>query len=204
MNESGPVLRPFVAPAAIESERLVLRPFEGQDLASFARIQADPEVCRYLYWPPRDLEQSRAALSRKMGARAISAEGGSLALAVVSRSTGELVADLSLWLASEADAQGEIGFVVAPEHQGRGYATEAARLVLAIAFDGVGMHRVVGRLEVRNAASARVLEKIGMRREAELLENEWVKGEWQSEAVYAVLSREWRAARTRLGADSCP
>ena len=53
------------------------------------------------------------------------------------------------------------------------------------------LHRVVGRLEPRNTGSARVLEKLGMRREAHLVENEWVKGEWQSELVYAILAREW-------------
>ncbi|MDX6496395.1 MAG: hypothetical protein QOE17_2381 [Gaiellales bacterium] len=53
---------------------------------------------------------------------------------------------------------------------------------------------MIGRLEARNAASAGVLERIGMRREAHLVENEFVKGEWQSELVYAILQREWRAA----------
>jgi RimJ/RimL family protein N-acetyltransferase len=56
------------------------------------------------------------------------------------------------------------------------------------------MHRVIGRTGARNAASARVLEKLGMRLEAHFVENEWVKGEWQSELVYALLEREWRAA----------
>ena len=56
------------------------------------------------------------------------------------------------------------------------------------------MHRVVGRLEARNAASARVLERLGMRQEAHMIEHEYVKGEWQSEVVYALLDREWRAA----------
>jgi RimJ/RimL family protein N-acetyltransferase len=79
-----------------------------------------------------------------------------------------------------------------PEHQGRGYATEASRRLLRIAFEDVGLHRVVGRLEARNTPSARVLEKLGMRREAHLVENEWVKGEWQSEVVLAILDREWR------------
>ena len=57
----------------------------------------------------------------------------------------------------------------------------------------MGLHRVIGRLEPRNVASARVLEKLGLRREAHLVENEWIKGEWQSELVYAILDREWRA-----------
>jgi RimJ/RimL family protein N-acetyltransferase len=74
-----------------------------------------------------------------------------------------------------------------PEHHGRGYATEAASAVLDLAFETFGLHRITGSLEARNAASARVLEKLGMRREAHLVENELVKGEWQSEIVYARL-----------------
>ena len=61
------------------------------------------------------------------------------------------------------------------------------------------MHRVIGRLEARNAASARVLERLGMRQEAHMIENEYVKGEWQSEVVYALLDREWRGTTARPG-----
>jgi RimJ/RimL family protein N-acetyltransferase len=69
--------------------------------------------------------------------------------------------------------------------------------MLDFAFDTVRLHRVVGRTEARNTGSARVLEKLGMRREAHLVENEWVKGEWQSEVVYAVLAREWAVEQRR-------
>jgi RimJ/RimL family protein N-acetyltransferase len=85
-------------------------------------------------------------------------------------------------------------YIVPPEYQHNGYATEATAPLLRIAFEALGLHRVVGRVEARHAASARVLEKLGMRREAHLLENEFVKGEWQSELVYAILDREWRDA----------
>ena len=68
--------------------------------------------------------------------------------------------------------------------------------MLTFAFEVYDLHRVCGRLEARNAASARVLERLGMRREAHLVENEWVKDEWQSEFVYAILEREWRAQAT--------
>jgi RimJ/RimL family protein N-acetyltransferase len=96
---------------------------------------------------------------------------------------------------SRGHALGEIGYIVHPAHSGHGYATEAAAPLLAVAFDELGLHRVIGRTEARNVASARVLEKLGMRREAHLVENEWVKGEWQSELVYAILDREWRSQR---------
>jgi RimJ/RimL family protein N-acetyltransferase len=127
----------------------------------------------------------------KIGRRSLRADGDKLSLAIVLRSTGELVGDDLLALPSVEHRQGEIGFVVHPDHQGHGYATEASRPLLEIAFGQIGLHRVVGRTEARNAASARVLEKLGMRREAHFVENEFVKGEWQSELVYAILDRDW-------------
>jgi RimJ/RimL family protein N-acetyltransferase len=65
--------------------------------------------------------------------------------------------------------------------------------MLALGFDGLGLHRIVGRLDARNTASARVLEKLGMRREAHFVSNEYLKGEWTDELVYALLDEEWRA-----------
>jgi RimJ/RimL family protein N-acetyltransferase len=80
-----------------------------------------------------------------------------------------------------------------PAPPGEGFATEAAGALIAWAFGSAGLHRAFGRTEARDAASARVLEKLGMRLEAHFVENEWVKGEWQSELVYAVFDREWTA-----------
>ena len=66
-------------------------------------------------------------------------------------------------------------------------------MVLRLGFEGLDLHRVCGRLDGRNAASARVLERLGMRREAHLVQNEIVKGEWSDEVVYAMLRHEWDA-----------
>jgi RimJ/RimL family protein N-acetyltransferase len=175
----------------LETERLRLRPFGPDDLEALFAIQADESVARWLYNDPRTLVETRELLARKIGGAALHGEGEWLSAAAVLRTTGELVGDVSLHWASEAHGQGELGFVVHPEHQGRGYATEASRPLLDFAFGPLGLHRVIGRLEPRNTGSARVLEKLGMRREAHLVENEWVKGEWQSELVYAILAREW-------------
>jgi RimJ/RimL family protein N-acetyltransferase len=179
----------------IQTERLLLRPFEEGDLQALYAMQSDEEVVRYLYHEARSLDEVRSALARKIAAVAIAGEGDGVGAAAVLGETGEVVADLSLWCVSEGHAQGELGFVVHPAHQGRGYATEAARPMLDFAFDTVGWHRMVGRTEARNIASARVLEKLGMRREAHFIENEWVKGEWQSELVYAMLAEEWARLR---------
>ena len=176
----------------LETERLLLRPFEESDFDGLYRMHSDEEVARYLYHGPRSREDTRALLERKIAGAELGAEGHWLSAAVVTREAGELVGDLALHWESEPHKTAEIGFVFDPAQQGRGYATEAARAFLAWAFEDAGFHRVIGRTEARNAASARVLEKLGMRCEAHLVENEWVKGEWQSELVYAILDREWR------------
>jgi RimJ/RimL family protein N-acetyltransferase len=176
----------------LETERLLLRPFEEGDLDAFFAIQSDEESARWLYNEPRTLDETKALLQKKIAGDRLTAEGDWLAAAVVARETEELVGDLSMQWVSEQHKTGEIGFIFGREHHGRGYATEAAGAFLGFGFEGMGFHRMVGRLEPRNTASARVLEKLGMRREALLVENEWVKGEWSSELVYAILDREWQ------------
>ena len=193
-------MTPFELAGPIETERLLLRAFVAEDFDAVFAMQSRPDVARFLLWDARDEAEVRSALEKKIAGIAIRAEGDALFLAAVLRSTGELVGDMVLnWISSE-HSTAEIGFIVHPGHQGHGYATEAARPLLRMAFAGLQVHRVIARAEARNVASARVLEKLGMRQEAHLVENEFVKGEWQSELAYAILDREWRALNERRDA----
>ncbi len=189
-----PDVAPFAPTSPIRTERLVLRPFAPEDFEPLLAMYSREDVARYLYWGPREESQVREMLARRIENRAIAKEGDRLNLATVVEATGEMIGDVVLEWVSAVHAQGEIGFVFHPGHHGHGYATEASRVLLAIAFERLGLHRVIGRTEARNEASARLMGRLGMRREAHLVENEWVKGEWQSELVYAILDREWRSA----------
>ena len=177
----------------IETDRLLLRPFVAADFDALLALQSRADVARWLYWEARDADAVRDALAARIAETALAADGDRISLAVVLRASSEVIGDCTLLQVSAAHRQAEIGFTLHPDHHGRGYATEAARELLRIAFDVCGFHRVIGRLEARNEPSARVLERLGMRREAHLIENEWVKGEWQSELAYAILEHEWRA-----------
>jgi RimJ/RimL family protein N-acetyltransferase len=177
----------------LATERLILRPFEAGDLEALLAIYSRADVARWLYSGPRDEAGVREMLTRRIEARAIGDQGDRLWLAGVLRDGGELVGDFTLGWGSREHRQGDIGFTLHPDHQGHGYATEASRELLRLGFDELGLHRIVGTLEARNAPSAAVLERLGMRREGHLVENEWIKGEWQSELLYAILDREWRA-----------
>ena len=184
---------PFAPAYPLLTERLRLRPFASDDLETVAGYYLLPEVHRYLYTEPGTREHLASTLASWARMTAISRSGDSLKLAVVRRDGGGPIGDVSLEWHSGVDRKAEVGYVFDPAHGGQGFATEAARLMVGLAFDRLGAHRVIGRCDGRNLASARVLERLGMRREAHLIENEWVKDEWTDEVVYAILDREWRA-----------
>ena len=172
-------------PRSMRTERLLIRQFEEGDLEALHALRTSEESLRWLYDEPPSLAEDRARLDRRMHDLRFALTGDALGFAVVAGQ--QLVADVSLFLRSAEHHQGELGFIAHPAHWGKGYTTEAAAALLELGFETFGLHRIVGRLEARNAASARVLEKLGMRKEAHLVENELVKGEWQSEIVYAML-----------------
>jgi RimJ/RimL family protein N-acetyltransferase len=184
------VLRPSYP---VETARLVLRPFSEGDLEALFAFHSLPEVARFLYWEARDREQVRAVLEAKLGQTALEDEGQVLALAVVWREVGTVVGEVSLQWLSRVHRQGEVGFVFHPGYQGRGLATEAAGAMLRLGFEGLGLHRVIGRCDARNLPSARLMERLGMRQEAHFVHSEWFKGRWGDELVYAMLEEEWRA-----------
>jgi RimJ/RimL family protein N-acetyltransferase len=177
--------------ALLETKRLLLRPYAPSDLEALLAIYSRPDVVKYLYYETRDEDEVRDLLTRKANQRSLDKPGDILALAVVLKANGRVIGDVILrWLDNEHH-QGEIGYVIHPDHQGKGYGKEAVKVLLRVAFEDAGLHRVIGSLEARNEASAGLMESLGMRREAHFVENEFVKGEWQSEVVYAILASEW-------------
>jgi RimJ/RimL family protein N-acetyltransferase len=177
----------------LQTDRLLLRSFREDDYDALYAIQSRDDVGRYLPWGARDEDAVRAAIELRLSATSLDADGDRLVVAVVLAATSELIGECVLILVSAAHQQGEIGVVFHPDHHGRGYATEAARRLLRLAFAELGLHRVIGRLDARNEASTRLMERLAMRREAHFVENQFNKGEWESELVYAILQREWSA-----------
>jgi len=175
----------------IATERLLLRPFRAEDLDDLHAIQSREDVCRYLYWPPRTRDEVADVLDKRMTMSALTGDGDILVLAVELRDGGTVIGDVNLAWHSVENSQGEFGFVFHPDHHGRGYAGEAAVEMLRLGFEGLDLHRIIGRADGRNTASARLMEKLGLRREAHFVQNEWVKGEWTDEVVYAMLATEW-------------
>jgi len=154
-------------------------------------IYGREDVNRYLDCGPRSRDDVREWLGRIKKVTALTPRGEALRLAAVLKGADALIGDFSVWRTSRDHLQGEIGFVVHPDHQGRGYGLEAATVMLRLGFERLGFHRIAAQCDVRNAPSAALMERLGMRREAHLLQNMLVKGEWVDSLVYAMLASEW-------------
>jgi RimJ/RimL family protein N-acetyltransferase len=183
----------------IVTERLVLRPFQPDDFGALLGILSNPDVVRLLEGDVEDADAVRRSLEIKLRRSALRQEGDWLQLAVVPREGGTMLGFVTLIWVSVEHRQGELGFVFHPDHHGKGFAREAATAMLRLGFDELDLHRVIGRCDARNAPSARLLERLGLRLEAHLVENELIKGEWTDELVFAILHREWRAREPRRG-----
>ena len=176
----------------IITERLRLRAFRSDDLDALNSFQSRADVARYLYWGPRSRAESAAALAKRVHSAELQKEGQFIAVAVELTETGQLIGDLNLDYLSSEHRSGEIGFIFHPDFHGQGYAAEAATEMLRLGFEDLGLHRIIGRCDGRNTASASLMERLGMRKEAHLRENEMVKGEWADELVFAILEDEWK------------
>jgi RimJ/RimL family protein N-acetyltransferase len=184
----------------VVTARLLLRPIDlDRDLPAIHSYRSIPEVCRYVPFVPSTLEELTERMSTPERTRSVldaQAEGQVLFTVIERRDTGEVIGDLVLFWHSDADRHAEVGYVIHPDQGGRGYATEGVRALLELCFDHAGAHRVTARVDERNAGSARLLERLGFRKEATFVEGEWFKGEWTTLEVFAMLEREWAAART--------
>ena len=167
-----------------ETERLVLRAMMVDDWQSVYRYMSDPMVTKWLPEGILDEEQSRDFAIKNAGEN-------SQTLAVLTRDSKEFVGHMVFhpWFAPQTY---EIGWVFGREHQRRGYATEAAKSLLAYAFESLHCHRVIATCQPENVASWRVMEKLEMRREGFFRKCiARGSGEWWDEYFYAILSEEY-------------
>ena len=175
----------------IETDRLTLRRYLATDYDDLLRLQSRPDVARFLLHGPRTPEQVKEALAGRLTDVPMDTDGQALTVAAILRETGQHVGEVTLFVHTAEQRTGEIGFVFHPDFHGRGFAAEASIELLRLGFEELGMHRIIGRLDARNTASANLLKRLGLRQEAHFVKNEFLKGEWTDELVFAMLAEEW-------------
>lgn len=174
---------------SILSKRLRIRSLTRTDAEAFFRYRSLPEVCRYQSWQPKSLAEIEAFLLENEHTT-IETQNAWHQLAVC-LPDGTLIGDIGLHVLDEW--QLELGYTLSPAYQGHGYATEAVASVLREAFAVWGRHRVTASVDPENAASVRLLERLGFRKEAHFRKSFRKDGEWYDDCVYAMLREEWDA-----------
>ncbi|HEX9164999.1 MAG TPA: GNAT family N-acetyltransferase [Gemmatimonadales bacterium] len=180
-------MAPFPAPTA----RLRFREFRPDDFAAVHAYAASPEVTRYTSFGPNTEAETRAFLARTAAAVTASPRV-SWTFAMEHAESGALVGGCGLELADPEGPAFSLGYVLAPEWWGQGYATEAAGALLRFGFEALAAERLFALVFVGNEASERVLRKAGLGYESEATQGILKGGTWHAVRVYAMRRKAWQ------------
>jgi [ribosomal protein S5]-alanine N-acetyltransferase len=174
----------------METERLVLRPLTLDDASALARLAGRREIADTTISIPHpySVEQARQWIA---GSVDLCAKDKAVVFAMQLKREGTVAGTAGLREVDAEHLQAELGFWVAVECWGQGYATEAARAVVNFGFEHLGLNRIYAHHMVRNPASGCVLAKIGMKREGLLRQRVRKWGVFEDVVLLAVLRGEW-------------
>lgn len=171
----------------LQTPRLHLRDFEADDWPAVLAYQRDPRYLRYYEWDDRTEDDARRFVQMFVDQQQ-QRPRTHYQLAVVRRDDGRLIGNAGIRLSAPGATTAEIGYELAPDEWGQGFATEAMRRVLRFGREELGVRRVTAWTVADNVASIRVLEKLGLAPEARLPEQQWYKGRAWDVVAFGV---EW-------------
>ena len=174
----------------LETNRLIIREFEGGDWKAIHEYASDPEVVKFMEWGP-----SSEAQTREFVGEAIASSGVipriNYHLVVALRDSGRIIGSGRIGISNPANRGADIGYSFRRDEWGKGYGTESAVALLAFGFESLKMHRIMATTHPLNKASGRVLEKSGFRYEGRRREDKLVRGEWRDTLVFSILEQDW-------------
>ena len=174
----------------LTTDRLILRDFVFDDWLAVLAYQRDPRYLRYYRWADRSSQDVQRFVQMFLDQQQAQPRV-KYQLAIELKPTGQLIGNCGIRQEAMGEPQADIGYELAPDHWGHGYATEAARAIVEFGFTQLKVHRIWSWCIADNTASARVLERLGLRLEGRLRETEYFKGRWWDTLVYAILEHEW-------------
>ncbi len=172
----------------LTTERPLLREFVSDDLDAVRAYTGDPEVARFMFYEPRDVDAASAYLQQVLASQQQTPRRV-WEVAIVEQHGQRLIGACDLTLEGEREA--DLGYSLARNAWGHGYAAEAARALLQVGFEHLDLERIFAVCAVENRRSARVLEKIGLRYEGIVAGYRFAKGRWWDVDRYALTRTEW-------------
>lgn len=176
----------------IHTKRLELREYVESDWEAVHAYATHPDVARFNNYDAKTEDDTKNYL-RGVISHQTKDPRRVYELAIILKSDGQLIGTGGLYIAENKESTAAIGFVIKRELWGQGYATEVANELLNQAFEKLSIHRVFSWCDTENLASARVLEKTGMRREGHMIHDRKSHGEWRDSYWYAILEDEWKS-----------
>jgi RimJ/RimL family protein N-acetyltransferase len=176
----------------LETKRLLMREFIESDSPAIFSYQSHSLYLRYYHWIHRtqtDVDEFVQMFITQQTEQPRT----KFQLAIIAKEENKLIGNCGIRINDLQLREANIGYELDTHYWGKGYATEAAYTIIKFGFEELGMHRIWAYCIADNIASARVLEKIGMRREGHLREKEFIKGRWYDRFIYAILDHEWKA-----------
>ena len=169
----------------IETERLVLREITDGDLAEIFYQRSDPQMMKYVDRKPASSMQDASDFLGRVQAALVSNDGITWGIAL--KNEPKLIGNMGLWRVDKEHHRAELGYVLHPEHQSKGYASEAMKAILHYGFHTMKLHSVEANVNPNNEASIKLLERNGFIREAYFKENYFFDGRFLDSAIYSLI-----------------
>lgn len=180
----------MVENSPMESERILLRPVSFEDAEDMFEYTSDEETTRFLYAAHKDLDQTKNFIANYFMKEPIGK------YAIVIKDSEKMIGAIEFRV-HEYNNSGELGYTVNRHYWGNGYATEAGELILDLAFNVLGLERVFAAYEVKNVASGKLLERLGMKCEGILRKSEMIKGVLVDSAYHSIIKEEYEQGAKR-------
>jgi RimJ/RimL family protein N-acetyltransferase len=175
----------------LKSDRMILRPLLSTDAQDLFSYRSEPDIYQFQNWQPKTMADVVNFIETRIAGEP-DVPNTWFQLALCTYDPYELIGDCGLHFFEKESNQVEVGITLKREYQGLGYATEALKSVFNFLFGELKKHRIFGSVDPNNRASIRLMERLGMRKEAHFIESLWSHDRWSDDMIYAILSREWK------------
>ncbi len=175
----------------LTTDRLILRAFRDDDWPTVHTYGKRAETSTYMDWGPNTKEDTCEFVQRCRNASNNPVESGWF-YAIVLKAEDRVIGGCDLAISNKLTREATLGYALDSLYWRQGYTSEAALRLVQFGFEALGLHRITSNCDIENVGSWRVMQRIGMRREAHLREAKFFKDRWRDWLEYAILDREWQ------------
>lgn len=173
----------------LETERLQLRQMQPPDAADFLYLRSADEVMRFIDRPRLKSLAESVAFMEKLDL--MRRERKAIFWGIYLKNDPRLIGNVLLWGFKDADARGEIGYVMHPDYQRQGLTGEAVDRAINFGFDRIGLHSIEAQVLPNNPASVALLEGRGFKQEGYFRDYYFFEGKFKDLMFFSLLKEEW-------------